>query len=347
MLFRLNDTGMPMRRLDISRKPGFNRRDAALMTLAGAFWPAAARAVIITPPLIAQPPPTPPAAPGEDANLGTLTDLYRRMTAPVRVNGQGPFAFVVDTGANRSVISSELAAQLSLPLGPDQMVNDAAGMRLTPTVTASLTIGARGETRVVMPVMPAATVGGLGMLGVDRLDGRRLTLDFKAQQLRIESGRPTRDPLDVVVPARSRHGQLTLVDADLAGAPITAFLDSGAQITIGNAPLLALARVKNPTSVWADCSIISAMGQTIAAVVADVPSLRVGGLSLSHLPVAFADLHTFHLWDLGKRPAMLLGVDVLSQFDYVSLDFVRGEVRFRLPPHPDDLDRIMTSSTAY
>jgi hypothetical protein len=37
------------------------------------------------------------------------------------------------------------------------------------------------------------------------------------------------------------------------------------------------------------------------------------------------------LWKLIDRPAILLGVDILSRFEYVCLDFARGEVRFRLP----------------
>ena len=61
-----------------------------------------------------------------------LSDLCSRMTAPVRINGQGPFPFVVDTGANRTVISAELAARLGLSKGPDQAVNDAAGWRSRP-----------------------------------------------------------------------------------------------------------------------------------------------------------------------------------------------------------------------
>ena len=34
------------------------------------------------------------------------------------IAGQGPFEFVVDTGANQSVISAELVASLGLPINP-------------------------------------------------------------------------------------------------------------------------------------------------------------------------------------------------------------------------------------
>jgi hypothetical protein len=34
---------------------------------------------------------------------------------------------------------------------------------------------------------------------------------------------------------------------------------------------------------------------------------------------------------LDRPPAILLGVDILSRFEYVTLDFPRSEVRFRVP----------------
>jgi predicted aspartyl protease len=309
-------------------QPCLDRRGMAVMALATALWPLAARADLATPALIPHPPPT-PAPP---ADIGLITDLYRRMTAPVRINGQGPYAFVVDTGANRSVVSSELAERLALTRGADQSLNDAAGLQLAPTVTAGLAVGGGAETELVLSVLSAAAIGGQGMLGLDRLADRRLTLDFHGQQLRIDGGHGgARDRLDIVVRARRRAGQLTLVDADLGGEAITAFLDSGSQATIGNPALRALARARDPKGLWGSASIVSASGQAIPAEVASLPDLRVGGLRIQNLSVAFADLHTFRLWDLAARPAILLGVDVLSRFDSVQLDFGRGEVRFRLP----------------
>jgi hypothetical protein len=79
--------------------------------------------------------------------------------------------------------------------------------------------------------------------------------------------------------------------------------------------------------------IVSVTGQTIDAVFADLPGLRIGGLSVPNWPVAFADLHTFRLWGLVDRPAILIGVDILSRFETVCLDFRRDEVRLRLPAH--------------
>ena len=313
-------------------RPGIDRRRTALLMLSGALapasalWPAAARADLIPP----APPAPPPPIEEQDAASRTLTDLYRRMTAPVLVDGRGPYAFVVDTGANRSVISSELASRLGLPRGPSEPVNGAAGVQIAPTVEANLIVGGR-SAGTTLSVLPADAIGGLGMLGVDRLGGQRLTLDFQDQELRIEgSRRPVHSPGDVVVPAHRRDGQLTLIDAELAGMMLTAFIDSGAQTSIGNPALLAMARNRYPGAEWTRASIISATGQVMAADVAELPALRLGGLQFKSLPVAFADLHTFHMWPIGERPALLLGMDVLRLFDYVSLDFGRNEVRFKL-----------------
>ena len=79
-------------------------------------------------------------------------------------------------------------------------------------------------------MLAAEAIGGPGMLGLDLLDGGQLTFDFKRQTLTIDSGafmpvRRRRSPGGAGKLHR-RDGQLTLVDADLAGIKVTAFLDS-------------------------------------------------------------------------------------------------------------------------
>jgi hypothetical protein len=131
--------------------------------------------------------------------------------------------------------------------------------------------------------------------------------------------------------AKRRDGQLFLVDAEVGGIRVTAFLDSGAQSTIGNMALYALAYLRYPSVPWQFAPILSVTGQTIDAQYADLPNLRIGDITLPTWPVAFADLHTFRMWNLVERPAILIGIDVLSRFQSVCLDFQRDQVRFRLP----------------
>ncbi len=265
--------------------------------------------------------------------LTAVLDIYKRMTGPVRVGGSGPFPFVADTGANQSVISAELAAKLGLQLGESQLLNGVAGVQMTPTVKTRLQLGSRPEREATLSVLGAEAIGGPGMLGLDLLDGGQLTFDFQKQILTIDNGGLPGLGDEVSLKAHRRDGQLTLVDADLAGIRVTAFLDSGAQDTIGNMALRDLAVTRYPLTPFRPIPIVSVTGQTIDAQFADLPGLRIGGLSVPTWPVAFADLHTFKLWDLVSRPAILIGVDVLSRFETVCLDFRRDEVRLRLPPH--------------
>jgi len=266
------------------------------------------------------------------SSLRTVLDNYRRMTCPVMIQDAGPFAFVADTGANQSVIAAEIAAELNLPKSDDQPLNGVAGVQITPTVRTTLRLGARPPREVTLSVLPADDIGGQGMLGLDQLDGARLTLDFARSELFLDSGPllPGVGPI-YEMQAKRRDGGLFLVDAEVAGIEVTAFIDSGAQDTIGNMALRALAYSRYPAVPWKVTPIISVTGQTIAADYADLPSLRIGDVTLPSWPVAFADLHTFRMWNLVRRPAILIGVDVLSRFQSVCLDYRNDEVRFRLP----------------
>ena len=280
---------------------------------------------------------TPPAAEGAykpPTDLKTIVDIYRRMTGPVRIDGTGPYPFVVDTGANQSVVSAEIAAKLGLKTGEPQALNGVAGVEMTPTVTATLEFGGRTARDATLSVLPGASLGSPGMLGLDQLEGGRLTLDFLHEQVTIDQGGPQLrggGGNAFLMRARRRDGQLTLVDANLAGIPVTAFLDSGAQDTIGNMALRELAITRYPMVPVQQVPIISVTGQTVSAEFADLPSLRIGGVTLPNWPIAFADLHIFRMWDLTRAPAILIGVDVMSRFETVCLDFRRDEVAFRLP----------------
>ncbi|HEX8412942.1 MAG TPA: retropepsin-like aspartic protease, partial [Sphingomicrobium sp.] len=72
-------------------------------------------------PPTAQMPALPPADYDEALSIGgediAARRLRTRMTVEVRVEGRGPFRFVVDSGADSSVIGFRLARALQLPAG--------------------------------------------------------------------------------------------------------------------------------------------------------------------------------------------------------------------------------------
>jgi hypothetical protein len=286
------------------------------------------------------PPPTP--------QTGTLIgkrDRSARMTTAVMINGQGPFEFVIDTGANRSVIASDIAEKLGLPPGDPARIHGIAGVQDAKTVDVkSLKAGVVDAPIKDVPLLDRIDLDADGLLGIDAFFDRQVTFDFALNVAHItyaviEHGfteHPNHSIVaissDITVPARQRFGQLTIVDADAAHQKITCFIDSGAEKTVGNMAMRravqAVTADRNFTPV--DVVIYGATGQEVPGQVALVPAMRLGGVHFSTFPIAFADLHTFELWGLANQPALMLGMDLLRIFNMVTVDFGHRLVRFRI-----------------
>lgn len=294
-----------------------------------------------------------PQPPATGTRLETAFDAALRMTVPVHLGKRGPFQFVVDTGANRTVVGVETALRCSLLSDGEAAVHGIAGVQAARLVKVPrLRVGQVQSHNLSLPVLPRASLGADGLLGIDVLKNRRMQLNFRANTFEIgPSGtsavigpaNDTRIPdpsRGITVPAQYRSGQLVIFDADVAGVPVRAFLDSGAQITCGNEALRDALVSQRPgyDQRMRDTQLISATGQTSPARLAALPRLRLGGLGLNNIRAAFAPLHIFSLWKLNDRPALLVGIDVLRNFDSVTLDFGRREVTFvrsrRRPPPP-------------
>ena len=335
------------------QESGWSRRQAALAI--SALLPAAcASPPRLRPPLVSVNftgngvMPRPEDLEDEGALLESALDQSLRMTVPVYVDGLGPFEFVVDTGANSSVIAAELAAGLGLPSAGTAAVHSIVGVDQTQMVRVSeLRVGAVTSGGMRLPVMPRSRMGADGLLGVDMLRNRRVGLNFKDNifEINASSRRAAYAPAmdtrlrvqepPILVPARYRSGQLVILDAEVGGTRVAAFLDSGSQITVGNIALrdaVLQARPKLRDKII-PAPLISATGQTIDGQLAPLPLLRMGGLGVTNLLIAFAPLHVFQIWDMVRRPSLLVGVDVLREFDDIVMDFARREVLFWPPSH--------------
>lgn len=270
----------------------------------------------------------------ETAEVDTAMDNDRilRLTAQVMINGQGPFEFVVDTGANKSVISSALAARLGLPAGRSMKVYTTVGPVETPSAHVDLLqVGDRVMRRANVPVLPVTGLRADGMLGVDWLKGERLILDIANRRLEIR--KPGRaGPAGTVVPARMKSGQLTIVDADMNGrGRINAMIDSGSEVTMGSPELRLLAAQHNPTfeRELQPISMIDASNRTFMGQYGFLPFVRIGGVQFGNLPIVFTNkTSVIDLWGMANQPTVILGMDVLRQFSRVELDFSQSKVGF-------------------
>ena len=266
-------------------------------------------------------------------NLALSHDAASRLTVSVMIDGKGPFDFVIDTGSDRTVISRELASRLQLPKGPDVTLHGSAGVEQVETAVISrLSIGNRVVEGINAPVLAAANLGADGMLGIDSLRDEHIVMDFKNKTLSAtRSSSVELTPFTIVVRGRSKFGQLILVDAEVRGRKVYVIVDSGAQNTIGNPALQRLLASKDaPPGEQVLAEEISVTGRRSAAEIHSVAEMHIGALTIRNMRLAFADLHTFDRYDLANKPAMLLGMDVLSLCDRVTVDFDRREATFTL-----------------
>lgn len=279
------------------------------------------------------PPPIDPTA------LQTLSNLVTRMAVPVQIADQGPFHFVIDTGATRTTLSRELAERLNLPPGPEVVVHGVVSAERAATVIVPrLDFASSRMPDLVAPVFPRARLGVDGLLGVDVLGDYRLVFDMAGERVSL-----LRSPrvayvqqMDVDISRLNRanelrghreYGQLTVTDVAADGVDVTAFIDSGAQHSIGNMALFNSLAVQRPSlrdQVW-ETPIIGVTGQTTTGQLAYLRSLRLGSARVHDLPVLFADLHAFNVWRLTETPALLMGADILGMFRNVTMDY--GQMR--------------------
>jgi hypothetical protein len=288
------------------------------------------------PPGPANMPPLPPAMIDEGLEIGgddvEARKRETRLSVEVRVNGRGPYQFVVDSGADTSVVGLRIARDLELPLGTPVTLNNMTDRNIVDRVrVAELSLGPSIIRNLQLPALREADLGGAGMIGIDALARQRLMLDFEKKLIRVEdASRPVRSmPGDIVVTARLRRGQLILTEVRAGRITLDAVVDTGSQISIGNSALrdkLVRTRLHKLETVEA----IGVTGTTVKLHVARIDELRLGSVTLSNVPIAFADVPPFEVFGLADQPALLLGTDLLGTFRRVSLDFRARKVRFQL-----------------
>ena len=256
-----------------------------------------------------------------------------RLFIDVSVNDQGPFRFLVDSGADRSAIGAGLASRLQLPAAGPVRLQGMAGVATVRTVLIDrLSLGRSEITGIRAPALAERDLGAQGLIGIDALAEQRLLLDFDARTITVQDARvaPINQAGEIVVTARLRKGQLIITQASIDDQRISAVIDTGSEVTLGN---MALRRRLFGNRARAEArliSLVSVTGQTLQVETIPLRRIRIGGVYLDNVVVAFADASPFALFGLENQPALFLGSDLLKSFRRVSLDFRNRKVRFWL-----------------
>jgi hypothetical protein len=299
------------------------------------------------PPKISKPTPAPPDLPPDvpplppaqlDPTLAIggqdvkAKKIETRLSVDVAVNGRGPYRFIVDSGADTSVVGIGIAHDLQLPLGTPVILNGMTSRDQVDRVHVDeLTLGPTTIRNLQLPALREYDVGGDGIIGIDALVSKRLLMDFEKRLIKVEDADVRYIPLpgEIVVTARRKRGQLILTHVRAAGVPLDAVIDTGTEITIGNLALRDLL-IRGNRDKFIEVPVIGVTGVTQKLQVARIGELQLGPITIADVPMAFADVPPFKLFGLSDQPALLLGTDLLETFRRISLDFKSRKVRFQL-----------------
>ena len=180
-------------------------------------------------------PPPQLSAQSTGAPVEVTMDLrWQKPAIQVKLNGTGPYWFILDSGAGPYlIVDADLAAELKLPSEGKQAIGD-------PTNPHALTVDKVLVDRVEVgqlvyegmesltwdKVLYSGTNRPRGIVGMGLFGGRLITLDYPAGMVRIEKGSlPEPDGITVLNAPMSHN--VPSIEIQVNGTPIMARLDTG------------------------------------------------------------------------------------------------------------------------
>ena len=266
--------------------------------------------------------------------IDATRDSIGRMTAPVFLNGRGPYAFVVDTGANRSAISRRVADALGLETDGTGEVHAFTGVFEAPMArVAHFRSGAMTVSDVRLPVIDGPMLANAdGLLGVEALRERRLILDVENSTVSLDDGRrPLAGRGWVMVPGRVRFGNLIVATGRIGRINAHVIIDTGAQTSVVNTALRnALASGRGDARPVTGTRIRSVAGPVVLDEAVFIPRLYLSDAGIANLTAYAGDLYIFELWGLTDEPAIIVGMDVVRHMRALALNYRDQRIELRV-----------------
>ena len=247
---------------------------------------------------------------------------------PVTVNDEGPFDFILDTGAGTSLLSNELAKKLDVKiLGAKEGQSAGGKVSVSLARVDSLAVGETRLSGVDVGIVDLSHIGQTvgaridGDLGYNFIRHFRITIDYRKLEIRFDDpkrvepfgkGALTEIPLRLANPAKP----LILVDVYANGrGPFQFAIDTGTS-TSAITPELA-------TQLGVTSSPIGAAttgGAHVAVTAGTLASFQVGGARVENTPVVVADFFAMLSQVVGTRLDGIVGYSFLRNYK-VAFDY--------------------------
>jgi predicted aspartyl protease len=244
---------------------------------------------------------------------------------PVHVNGQGPFDFILDTGAGTSLLSTELAKQLAVKILGSKEGQSAGGkVSVSLGQIDSLAVGETNLNGVDVGIVDLTHIGKTvgakidGDLGYNFLKHFRVTIDYRDFELRLEDpkrvesfsrGAQTEVPIRLAAPAKP----LILVDVHANGrGPFQFAIDTGTSTT-AITPDLARQLGVESSPVGAGTT----GGSPVDFSAGSLQSFQLGGAKIDSMAVIVADFFEILSAAVGAKLDGIVGYNFLRNYKVV------------------------------
>ncbi|HXH59872.1 MAG TPA: retroviral-like aspartic protease family protein [Fimbriimonadaceae bacterium] len=172
-------------------------------------------------------------AQGTDATTIPIDLSTQRPVIDAYINGDGPFKFVVDTGASQTMVSADLAERLRLPVEGTVMVtapNSSGAFRAQVHRIKELRVGDLKffdvKATSLMDRGFLASLQADGIISASDFEDYLVTLDYRHKQIRIEPGHLPDADGQQVFDYELQH-LIPGVTFEVGGKPVFFHLDTG------------------------------------------------------------------------------------------------------------------------
>lgn len=245
------------------------------------------------------------------------------------IDGKGPFRFLVDTGANGSMVTRALVQALGLaPVeATNEQVEGITGTERLPWAPIqSLRIGDIVKHNLRLPIGDSPVLEGLdGILGLAGFGAVRVVVDFHDNRVIIDRSSAGALPGFLDIQAQRTPGGLLVIPARVGDVAVAAVIDTGATVTLGNSALRQ-ALVRDLAKKAGSAKIFGVTRQTSEGGVAASPEIFLGPAAIADLAIVYSDIPIFKIWHLDSRPALIIGMNVLDTVAALALDYRRARV---------------------
>ena len=252
---------------------------------------------------------------------------------PVQVNGDGPFEFILDTGAGTSLLSSDLAKKLKIKIISTKEGQSAGGkISVSLAKVDSLAVGQAKLDDVDVGIVDLTHIGNTigtkidGDIGYNFLKHFRITIDYHDCEIRLDEPRRIQrlgrsSKAEVPMRLASLAKPLLLVDVHANGhGPFQFAIDTGTSTT-AIAPELAqqLGLKSSPVGP------LTTGGAQVNVTAGTLESFKIGRAGVDDLVVVVADFFATLSQAVGAKLDGIVGYNFLRNFrvvmDYPSEKF--------------------------